>query len=76
MGHRDDSEPTHEFEGRIHFTTGKSRLVEVTFTGEKYWVPKKCTIDFNESDGDGNFIFVVNDWWWRKKNDFRAEDRS
>lgn len=67
-------EETHEFEGKVLFTSSKSRLVEDTFTGVKYWIPKKCTYDMNESDDQGNFMFVVNDWWYRKRDDFIAKD--
>lgn len=70
------SEKTWEIEGKVLYTSAKSRLVEESFTGTKYWIPKKCTLDFNESDGDGNFIFVVNDWWYRKRGDFIAQDRE
>lgn len=74
-GWRRDEEQ-HSFEAKILFTTEKSRLVEMTIPENgwsRYFVPKKCTLDFNESDGDGNFIFLVNDWWWNKKDDFRAD---
>jgi len=41
-----------------------------------YWLPKKCTVDMNESDGDGNYMFKVTDWWHRKVmlGDFQADD--
>lgn len=74
MGWRD--EDTHSFEAKKEFATEKSWLIEMTIPEDgwsRYWLPKKCTIDHNESDGDGNFIFIVNDWWWNKKGDFRAD---
>lgn len=58
--------------GKILVTTAKSRLVEECLTDTKYWIPKTCTFDFNQCDEDGNFLFEVNDWWWRKKDDFIA----
>lgn len=71
-------ENTHELEGRIEFTSAKSRLVEDVFTGKRYWIPKSCTYDFNESSADGLFLFVVSDWWWQKamKGEFDVEDRE
>lgn len=68
-------EETHEFEAKVEFTSAKSRLVELTLTGERYWVPKKCTYDFNPSDENGNFMFVVNDWWWRRRDTFIPGER-
>ena len=72
-------ETTHEFEGKIHFTTAKSRLVEVVGThpdeGRKFWIPKKCTLDFNLSHLEEKYyMFVVNDWWYKKRGDFEAEE--
>lgn len=66
----------HEIEGKILHVTAKSRLIEETLTGTKYFIPKKCTIDFNESDGQGNFLFVVNTWWWNKRGEFVAADEK
>jgi len=68
-------EETHEFEGTIEFTTEKSRLVETTF-GERYWVPKSQTYDFNATDEHGNYMFVVSHWWWNKKDDFLVKERE
>jgi hypothetical protein len=74
-------EITHEFEGKVRWTGEKQRMVETTLPiyGEcyKYWLPKKCTVDMNESDAEGNFMFVVTDWWMRKAQlgDFQVEDR-
>lgn len=73
-----DNEPTHEFEGKIEFVSSKSRLVEDTFTGKRYWLPKKCTVDFNPCDAEGNLLFVVTGWWWKKAQagDFDVEERK
>ena len=73
MAYRRDEE-THEIEGRIELTTAKSRLVHDNMSGNKYFIPKSCTLDFNQSDADGNFLFVVSDWWWKKRHDFEATD--
>jgi hypothetical protein len=62
-------------------TGDKSRLIETTLpiyeNHRLYFLPKKCTIDHNESDGDGNFMFVVNSWWYNKvlHGNFQADDR-
>lgn len=69
-------EETHEFEGKVEFVTAKSRLVEDSFTGVRYWVPKSQTYDMNASDDNGNYMFVVSDWWWKKKGDFVVQDRE
>ena len=70
-------EITHSFEAKILWQSEKSRLVEMTIPEDghyKFFVPKKCTLDLNESDGDGNWIFIVNDWWWNKRHDFEADE--
>lgn len=67
-------EITHELEGKVLFVTAKSRLIEDNFTGKKYFIPKKCTIDFNDADDNGNVLFVVSDWWWKKRDEFEAAD--
>jgi hypothetical protein len=73
------AEITHEFEGRIHHTTAKSRLVEIVGVhpdeGKRYFIPKKCTLDFNPSHLEEKlFMFVVNDWWYKKRADFEVTD--
>lgn len=72
------SEETHSFEGKILWQNERQWLVETTIplaNGHyKYWVPKKCCLTNCES-GDGNFMFIMNDWWYRKmiNGDFRAD---
>lgn len=63
------SNETHQFEATVEFKSAKARLIEMTLGG-RYWVPDSQTKDFYPSDFDGNFIFVVSDWWWniRDKN--------
>lgn len=68
-------EITHEIEARIEYTSAKSRLIEDNFTGERYWLPKKCTIDFNQSGSEDLFLIVVSDWWWKKRHEFTVEDK-
>ena len=74
-------EITHDVEAKILWTGDKSRLIETTIplydNHYKYFLPKKCTLGVTESDGDGNFMFVVTDWWHRKValGDFQAEER-
>jgi hypothetical protein len=72
-------ENLHEIEASIEFTTEKSRLIEDTFTGKRYWLPKSCTYDFNLCNADKNYyLFQVNDWWWQKaqKGEFDVEERE
>lgn len=76
MGRFSDDD-THEMEGKILWQSEKSRLIEFTLAIDghyKYFVPKKCTIDLNESDGEGNWMFLINDWWWKKRSEFKAND--
>lgn len=68
-------EETHEMEGRIEYVSAKSRLVEDTESGARYWVPKTQTYDLNQTSDD-TFLFVVSDWWWKKKDDFIVKDRE
>ena len=74
------NEETHEFEGKIRWSNDKTKLIEATVplydNHYMYWLPVKCTIDHNESDGEGNFMFKVTDWWYRKVQlgDFQADD--
>lgn len=74
-------EQTHEFEAKIRWTGANQWMIETTLPlyGEcyKYWLPKKCTVDHNESDSEGNWMFKVTDWWHRKVmlGDFQVEDR-
>ena len=75
------NEITHEFEAKILWQSEKSRLIETTvpINGHfKFFLPKSknVTIDYNESDADGNFMFLVSDWWMRKaqNGEFVADD--
>lgn len=76
MAYRDENYT--EFEGKIKWTGDKSRLIEFTLPIEDghhlYFVPKKCTIDYNETDGTGNFLFLISDWWVKRAHDFRADE--
>lgn len=74
MGYRDRLEPTHEIEGKVEYVSAKAFLVEDNFTGVKYWIPKSQVVDRNDSDDNGNILFVVKDWWWKKRHDFEASD--
>lgn len=73
-------EITHEVEARILWRGEKSYLIETTIPlidgHHKFFVPKASVYDFNESDDEGNFMFLVGDWWYNKvmNGDFRAED--
>jgi hypothetical protein len=69
------NEQKHEFEGRIEHVTEKSRLVEDTESGVRYWLPKSQTYDFNKT-GEDTYLFAVYDWWWKKKGDFVVQDRE
>jgi murein endopeptidase len=64
-------EITHEFEAKILWQSEKVRLIETTLPlcgHHKFFLPKSknVTIDCNESDGDGNWMFKVSDWWMHK----------
>lgn len=74
MGYRQGDE-TYSFEGKVEFVTEKSRLVDILIEG-KYWLPKKCTIEMEGPDPDGNCWFIVTEWWYNKRHDFKAEDKS
>jgi hypothetical protein len=61
-------EITHEFEAKILWQGEKSWLIETTlplYGHHKFFLPKSknVTLDHNESDGDGNFMWKVSDWW-------------
>jgi hypothetical protein len=68
-------EETHSFEGIVEHTTAKSRLIEDVQTGIRYWVPRSQTYDFNDT-GAGTQLFVVSDWFWKKKEDFIVQPRD
>lgn len=65
MGYRAGDE-TYEFEGKVEFVSAKARLVVPTMGPAQVWVPKSQTVSMGEPDGDGNRIFVVTEWWWKK----------
>lgn len=65
MGYR-PGDVTEEFEAKIEVTTAKAYLVEMTLGG-RYWCPKSQIVEMGEPDGDGNRVFEVTDWWWKKK---------
>jgi hypothetical protein len=67
-----------EFEGRIEYVGPKSRLVEMTDSGVRYWLPKSCTFDFNRTNAEEPplYMFNVTDWWWNKRHDFVVQDRE
>ena len=74
-------EDTHKFEAKILWQSDKSRLIEMTIPVDghyKFFLPKseRVTLDMEESNGDGNWMFEVSDWWWRKMmaGEFRADD--
>jgi len=68
MGYRAGDE-THEFEGKIEFTTAKAYLVVPTMGPAQVWVPKSQTVSMSEPDGEGNRVFTVTEWWWSKQKD-------
>lgn len=69
---------THEIEGKIQHRTAKSYIIETTLPYGGYYrffLPKKCCLDYNPTDGDGNMMFLVNNWWYNKINagEFHAD---
>jgi len=73
-------EVTYELEGKVKWQSEKSRLVEFTLPVEGghhlYFLPKspRVTIDMNETDDQGNFMFRVSEWWYKKAEEFRADE--
>jgi hypothetical protein len=71
---------THELEGKIKWQSDKSRLIEFTLPVEGghhlYFLPKsdKVTISMEPTDTEGNFMFQVSDWWFKKAEEFRADE--
>jgi hypothetical protein len=72
---------THTFEAKVLWKGEKSRLIEMTIPIEghyKFFLPtsEKVTLNCYESNGDGNWMFEVSDWWWQKIHlkDFQADD--
>jgi len=74
-------EITHEFEAKIIWQSEKSWLIETTLPlcgHHKFFLPKsqKVTLDHNESDGEGNWMFKVSDWWMNQvmREEFWADE--
>lgn len=67
------NEDTHVFEAKINHTTAKAHLIEMTLGGE-YWCPKSQIRSMEPSDGDGNYLFEVSDWWWGVKKTVQEMD--
>lgn len=66
---------THSFEAKVEFVSAKSRLVDILLEG-RFWLPKKCTIEMTDADPDGNCWFIVNHWWYTKREDFRVKEEE
>ena len=67
-----------EMEGRLRWKGDRSSLIEFTLPVEDghrtYFVPNKCINDRNETDGTGNFMFEISDWWFERAHEFRADE--
>jgi hypothetical protein len=66
MGYKAGDE-TYEFEGRVEVTTAKAYLVFPTMGPAKVWVPKSQVVRMDDPDENGNRMFVVTEWWWKKQ---------
>ena len=71
---------TETFEVRIQKKTAKSYLVETTEAindmedGQKYFVPLSQIItDPIEPDDEGRVMLEVTEWWWKKRDEFKAD---
>jgi hypothetical protein len=62
-------EDTYDFEGKVEFTTAKAYLVIPTMGPAQVWVPKSQVVNMTDPDGDGNRVFTVTEWWWKKQKD-------
>ena len=78
-------EPDHKIEAKIKWQSERSYLIETTIPiggWHMFWLSKKrtCAVeDPVESNGDGNWMFTVSDWWFRNAESgekFRADERS
>lgn len=67
------SKETYNFEATIQHTTAKAYLIEFTLGGV-YWVPKSQVTSMEPSDGDGNYLFIVSEWWWGVKKTVEEMD--
>lgn len=66
MGYR-AGDPTETFEAKILHKAPKSYLVEMTLGG-RYFVPFSQIVgDLGEPDEDGNRVFEVTEWWFKRK---------
>lgn len=72
-------DPTETFEVRILKKTAKSYLVETTTTvsvmdeGVRYFVPISQIVgDPIEPDPEARVMIEVTEWWWKKREDFKA----
>lgn len=71
---------TETFEVRILKKTAKAYLVEATEAindmddGQKYFVPlSQVVTDPIEPDEEGRVNLEVTEWWFKKRNDFKAD---
>lgn len=61
-------DPTVVFEGKIEHRAPKSYLVTMTLETGKFFVPFSQIVgDIGEPDEDGNRVFEVTEWWWKRK---------
>lgn len=72
---------THQMEVRLVRKLPKSYLVETTEaiddetdSGQKYFVPfSQIATDPIEPDPEGRVLLEITDWWWKKRDDFKAD---
>lgn len=62
-----EGDPTVELEARIEVTTAKAYLIEPVMGAKReVWLPKSQVVSVGDANEDGNRLFVVTEWWYKK----------
>lgn len=66
MGYR-SGDPTEMLEAVIEHTTAKAYLINPTMGSKReVWLPKSQVVEMGDSDENGNRIFTVTEWWYKR----------